>query len=138
MLEHEGILRKIIREEIRSILLEEAPPIESPEVEPDLRTEITNVMRSMGMKAHLSGYRYLRDAVEVVSENPSALQGMCKVLYPKIAEKYGATPGAVERGIRHSVVNASHTSKLFAGKPTNAEVIATIAEHVRVNALVVN
>lgn len=49
------------------------------------------------------GHIYLADAVELVIQNPSYLQGANKLLYPIIAEKYHISPESVSRGICRSV-----------------------------------
>ncbi len=123
-------IRRIIREEIRAFFSEETATVTEAPGELDIRLEITKVIKEMGVKPHLCGYRYLRDAVEIVCENPMVLHKMCKHVYPEVAERHETIPNRIERGIRHAIENAN-LKKIFGHKPTNAEVIATIAEKVR-------
>jgi len=72
------------------------------------------------------------------------LNGITKVLYPEVAEKYRTTPSRVERAIRHAIEVAwgrgkidtlqnvfGYTINMGKGKPTNSEFIAMIADKLR-------
>ena len=72
------------------------------------------------------------------------LNGITKVLYPAVAEKYHTTPSRVERAIRHAIEVAwgrgkidtlqnvfGYTINMGKGKPTNSEFIAMIADKLR-------
>ena len=104
---------------------------------------VTDIMLSLGVPAHISGYRYLRNAIVLSVGNMDLISAMTKQLYPAVAEKYGSTPSRVERSIRHAVEMAwdrgdiDTLQKFFGstvsrsrGKPTNSEFIAMIADHV--------
>lgn len=106
--------------------------------------EVTNIIREIGIPAHIKGYQYLRDAIMMIVEEIDLLGAVTKVLYPMIAEKYATTPSRVERAIRHAIEVAwgrgnmeminkifGYTVKLDKGKPTNSEFMAMIADKLR-------
>lgn len=99
--------------------------------------EVTNIIREIGIPAHIKGYQYLRDAIMMIITEIDLLGAVTKVLYPMIAEKYATTPSRVERAIRHAIEVAwsrgnmdminrlfGYTVKLEKGKPTNSEFMA--------------
>jgi len=106
--------------------------------------EVTNIIREIGIPAHIKGYQYLRDAIMMIISEIELLGAVTKVLYPMIAEKYSTTPSRVERAIRHAIEVAwgrgnmeminrifGYTIKLEKGKPTNSEFMAMIADKLR-------
>lgn len=106
--------------------------------------EVTNIIREIGIPAHIKGYQYLRDAILMIISEMELLGAVTKVLYPAIAEKYSTTPSRVERAIRHAIEVAwsrgnmdminkifGYTVKLEKGKPTNSEFMAMIADKLR-------
>ena len=106
--------------------------------------EVTNIIREIGIPAHIKGYQYLRDAIMMIIEEMELLGAVTKVLYPRIADKYSTTPSRVERAIRHAIEVAwgrgnmdminrlfSYTFKLEKGKPTNSEFMAMVADKLR-------
>lgn len=106
--------------------------------------EVTNIIREIGIPAHIKGYQYLRDAIMMIVNEIDLLGAVTKVLYPLIAEKYATTPSRVERAIRHAIEVAwgrgnsdmlnrifGYTIKLDKGKPTNSEFMAMIADKLR-------
>lgn len=109
-----------------------------------LDVEVTNIIREIGIPAHIKGYQYLRDAITMIVNEVELLGAVTKVLYPTIAEKYGTTPSRVERAIRHAIEVAwnrgnieminrlfGYTVKMDKGKPTNSEFMAMIADKLR-------
>ncbi len=110
----------------------------------NLETKITEILREVGVPAHIKGYQYLRTSIIEVVNNIELLGAITKELYPGIAVKYSTTPSRVERAIRHAIEVACnrgrietinsifgytiHTNK---GKPTNSEFIAMIADKLR-------
>lgn len=108
--------------------------------------EVTNIIREIGIPAHIKGYQYLRDAIMMIVAEIELLGAVTKVLYPMIAEKYNTTPSRVERAIRHAIEVAwnrgnieminklfGYTIKLDKGKPTNSEFMAMIADKLRMD-----
>ncbi len=110
----------------------------------DLDVRITEVMHHLGVPAHIKGYIYLREAIELVIKDIEFLGAVTKELYPTVAEKFHTTPSRVERAIRHAIEvswdrgNISALNKYFgatvsanSGKPTNSQFIAKIADKLR-------
>ena len=117
---------------------------EKAEKELSLEAKITEILREVGVPAHIKGYQYLRTSIIEVVNNIELLGAITKELYPSIAVKYSTTASRVERAIRHAIEVACsrgkietinsifgytiHTNK---GKPTNSEFIAMIADKLR-------
>ena len=110
----------------------------------DLESEITNILHEMGVPAHIKGYLYLRESINMVYNDIELLGSITKVLYPDVAKKYKTTASRVERAIRHAIEvawnrgNIEAISKIFGytvsvskSKPTNSEFIAMIADKLR-------
>lgn len=109
-----------------------------------LEKQITSVIQSIGVPAHIKGYQYLREAIQMTIEDRETNSAITKVLYPTIAKKFQTTPSRVERAIRHAIeVTFSrgpvepkeemfgYTIGYGKGKPTNSEFIALIADRIR-------
>lgn len=109
-----------------------------------LEVEITNIMHRLGVPAHIKGYIFIREAIQMVLKDMELLSAVTKELYPTIAKLYDTTPSRVERAIRHAIGVASLRgeieiiNKLFGysinngkTKPTNSEFIAIVAENLR-------
>ena len=110
----------------------------------DVETRISEIIKEIGIPAHIKGYVYIRDAIQMVMENPDLINGVTKELYPGVGEKYNTTASRVERAMRHAIEvawsrgNSIMINKLFSytvnagkGKPTNSEFIAIIADKLR-------
>lgn len=102
------------------------------------------ILKELGMPVSLLGYAYTRYAIKLVYDNPTLVSAITKELYPNIAREFNTTPTRVERAIRHAVEtawyrgNAEFQQKLFGysisvdrGKPTNSELITTIADYIK-------
>lgn len=109
-----------------------------------LDTTITSIIKEIGVPAHIKGYAYLREAIQMVYHDIDLLGSVTKILYPEIAKKFGTTPSRVERAIRHAIEvawnrgNYESISQMFGytvhhlkSKPTNSEFIAMIADKIR-------
>ena len=110
----------------------------------DTELVISDIMRQIGVPAHIKGYQYLRDAIIMSVKDMDMLNSITKILYPTIAKMHQTTPSRVERAIRHAIEVAWSRGKmdtideLFGytvsngkGKPTNSEFIALIADRIR-------
>jgi len=110
----------------------------------DLESEITNILHEMGVPAHIKGYLYLRESIDMVYNDIELLGSITKVLYPDVAKKYKTTASRVERAIRHAIEVAwnrgnieaisnifGYTVSVSKSKPTNSEFIAMIADKLR-------
>jgi two-component system response regulator (stage 0 sporulation protein A) len=78
------------------------------------------------------------------AENAEMIARITKLLYPTVAKQYSTTSSRVERAIRHAIEiawdrgNADTLNSFFGytihagkNKPTNSEVIALIADKIR-------
>ena len=63
----------------------------------------TVILLNMGFPARQKGYRYLREAVLLVAQEPVYMALLTKMLYPKIAKLYDTTDKQVERAIRSTI-----------------------------------
>ena len=109
-----------------------------------MESRITQIMRDVGVPAHIKGYQYMRDAVLLVIDDIELISSVTKRLYPELAKSYNTTPIRVERAIRHAIEVAwtrgqvetihelfGYTINTKKGKPTNSEFIAMIADKLR-------
>ena len=110
----------------------------------NIEVKVTEILHQIGVPAHIKGYQYLREAIQMTIEDRETNSAITKVLYPTIAKKYQTTPSRVERAIRHAIeVTFSrgpvepkeemfgYTIGYGKGKPTNSEFIALIADRIR-------
>lgn len=107
---------------------------------------ITNMIHEIGVPAHIKGYQYLREAIEMSVDDVDILNSVTKQLYPSIAKRFETTPSRVERAIRHAIEVAwkrgktdtmyelfGYTIDMGRGKPTNSEFIALISDKIRLS-----
>lgn len=112
----------------------------------NLEMTVTDILRQIGVPAHIKGYYYLRSAIIMTVNNQQMIDAVTKLLYPAIAKEYETTPSRVERAVRHAieiswdrgdmdVINSyfGYTVSTAKGKPTNSEFIAMIADKLRVS-----
>ena len=106
-----------------------------------LKSKITQILKDLSIPVYLKGYKYLKDAIEMVY-NSSERMRISKEIYPTVAKKYGVTHGSVERAIRHAIEKAwdrrdPATYRVYFGItttkniPTNNEFIAVAVEMLR-------
>lgn len=113
-------------------------------LESSLENDVTNIIREIGIPAHIKGYQYIREAIIMTVNDMNLLNYITKLLYPTIAKKYKTTSSSVERAIRHAIEVAWNRGKIDVledmfgytisagkGKPTNSEFIALIADKLR-------
>ena len=104
--------------------------------------KITKIMHTVGIPAHLKGYHYIREAIEMTILDPTLIGQITKNLYPEIAKKFNSSTSKVERAIRHAIEigwnrgNPKVVDEIFGytihvdkSKPTNSEFIAMIADY---------
>ena len=139
------VLASRIRQLASSISVQQPAATIAHSIKPhSIDMQVTNVIREIGIPAHIKGYQYLRDAIMIIIDEVEILGSVTKILYPQIAEKYSTTPSRVERVIRHAIEVAwsrgnidminrlfGYTIKLEKGKPTNSEFMAMIADKLR-------
>jgi hypothetical protein len=152
-------IRAIVREELERLLAGTLVGLpETTKEEPTAKRKasggadpiyrkFTQLLHELGVPAHLLGYRYLREAFVAVFQEPSYINNVTKTLYPMIADRFSTTGGRVERSIRFAIElswsrgNFEALADCFGGEyvarnrdqsPTNAEYIATVVDHIRV------
>lgn len=102
------------------------------------------LLNRLGVPQRLLGRRYMQDAAACAACAPQLLASYTGLLYPFLAKRFATTSQAVERAVRTAV---EHTwlhgdlpaiQALFGfsvdaerGKPTNAEFLSMLTEHVR-------
>ena len=129
---------------------------------PDDECTVSEILREVGVPAHLKGYRFARQAILLIAEialvlsdqqdglliaeDESYLNGVTKRLYPDVARSNDTTASRVERAIRHAITVAwerggsealhdyfGYTAYSQNGKPTNSEFVAAIADKIRLD-----
>ena len=106
-----------------------------------LDEKISYIFMTVGIRAHIKGYKFLREAIKLSIQDPNIINSITKKLYPSIAERFETTSSKVERAIRHAIEVAWNRGKienindLFGvtvyssnEKPTNGEFIALVAD----------
>lgn len=115
---------------------------EIPETSESLEVTIRNILFSCHIPANIKGYRCLRTAIKMVYQDENLLNSMTKILYPTIAKEHNTTYSRVERAIRHAIEIAWSKNdypdfmKHVIERPTNAEFIALVVEHLKLDKLV--
>lgn len=102
------------------------------------------LLDELGVPTALKGRRYMLFGAAYVACAPHLANAYSRKMYPLLGDKFSATPQAVERAIRTAIENTwlhgnlPAIQRLFGfsvdaerGKPTNAEFISMLAEHVR-------
>ena len=147
--EFEQLVQKILHCANKTYESDKRPlPSKTTEAKIDQRqldSTITSIIKEIGVPAHIKGYSYLREAIQMVYHDIELLSSVTKILYPEIAKKFNTTASRVERAIRHAIEVAwnrgsyENISELFGytvhhmkSKPTNSEFIAMIADKIRI------
>ncbi|MCH5315891.1 MAG: sporulation transcription factor Spo0A [Eubacterium sp.] len=112
----------------------------------DMDVVISDIMRQIGVPAHIKGYHYLRSSIKLSVNDSEMLSSVTKLLYPTVAKEYNTTASRVERAIRHAIEVAwdrgdvdvlssyfGYTIQSQRGKPTNSEFIAMIADKIKLS-----
>ncbi len=112
----------------------------------DIEIIISDIMRQIGVPAHIKGYQYLRTSIMLCINDHEMLGSVTKVLYPTVAKMYNTTASRVERAIRHAIEVAwdrgdvdvlssyfGYTIQSERGKPTNSEFIAMISDKLKLS-----
>ena len=110
-----------------------------------IKEKITRILVQIGIPANLQGFGYFRECIYFVVKEPTILKSVTKVLYPQVGEIFHVNGSAVERCMRHASEVAYDKTKFkkindlfgISGnesacyKPTNSEIIALVAEFLR-------
>ena len=102
------------------------------------------LLRRLGVKERLKGRAYMAYAAAAMACAPQWAASYSAWVYPRTAAAFGTSAGAVERAVRTAVEDTWLHGDLAAiqalfgysvdaerGKPTNAEFLSMLAEHVR-------
>ena len=113
--------------------------------ESDLEIMTTDIIRQLGIPAHIKGYWYLRYALILCTENNEMITSVTKTLYPAVAAKFKTASYGVDSNIRRAIEIAwdnknEEVLRQYFGKtvltrtkkPTNAEFIASVSEMLRI------
>ena len=114
--------------------------------DPILYRAVSETLFMLSVPAHMDGFSYLAEAIEMTVMEPSRVHGIMKYIYPEVAKKFGSTPSRVERSIRNAIETACARARYGVfdeyfgnvispetGKPTIAMFIATVAQKIRVS-----
>lgn len=118
--------------------------INAPIDENNLQSVITDIIHDIGVPAHIKGYNYLRNAIDLCIHDDEFINSITKMLYPTVAKNFSTTSSRVERAIRHAIEVAwnrgreevltdifGYTIDTNKGKPTNGEFIAMISDSIK-------
>lgn len=98
----------------------------------ELMVLATKYMREYGLKAHMTGYCYIRDIITTAFDYYCQNGNMPKGIYRTIANKNNVSVQKVERAIRNCIENVKDDDN-SGKKPTNSEVIGLLIEKIRIN-----
>ena len=114
------------------------------EMRENLDEQITSLLLTIGIPAHIKGYQYLREAIRMVIEDRDVINRITKELYPGVAKRFDTSASKVERAMRHAIevawargrldaVNKMYGYRVFDAmdKPTNGECISCISELIK-------
>lgn len=140
---------KILEEEEATKVPDKASPIEKAELPAKIEVDekdVTELLKKLGMPAHIKGYYYIRTAIMMCVANPELLDAITKKLYPEVAKAHATTWSRAERAIRHAIevsfdrINPDIYAEVFQytvsadkGKPTNSEYISAIVDYIIMN-----
>ena len=110
----------------------------------DIEIIVTDVIRELGVPAHIKGYYYLRCAIINSIKDFRLMECVTKQLYPFVAQQFNTTSSRVERAIRHAIEIAwdrgdteiissyfGYKVENYKCRPTNSEFIALITDKLR-------
>ena len=110
-----------------------------------LEYDVTKILHDIGIPSHIKGFKFLREAIISVYNQPNYLGQITKTLYPDIAKLNNSSTPRVERAIRHAIEAAwdrgnvesldaifGYTISADKAKPTNSEFIALIADKLKI------
>ncbi len=98
----------------------------------ELKILATKYMREYGLKAHMTGYCYIRDIVTESFDSYCQNGNLPKGIYREIASKNNVSIQKVERAIRNCIENVLLHNRIEK-KPTNSQVICQLIEKIRTN-----
>jgi Response regulator containing a CheY-like receiver domain and an HTH DNA-binding domain len=106
---------------------------------------VSDVIIRLGIAPSLKGYYYIRSSVIMILNEEDTVMGITKRIYPDVAKEYKTSAGKVERDMRHAIDLSWKKDEglgyekvfgcSFHKKPTNGQMLANIAEYVKLRGL---
>lgn len=110
----------------------------------EIESEITEMMLTLGMPAHLIGYQYVRSSILRTVIEPELVTMVTKLLYPDLGKEFKTTDQKIERAIRNAIEVSWERGQIElqeelwgysrednTKRPTNSEYIAVVADFIR-------
>jgi len=98
----------------------------------ELMVLATKYMREFGLKAHMTGYCYIRDIITASFDCFCQTGALPKGIYGATAATNNVSVQKVERAIRNCIENVLEVNTAEK-KPTNSQVICRLIEKIRIN-----
>ena len=120
-------------------------PFHNPDIVQKINLITAELLYNIGIFPHLLGYKYIKEAMFYMANDPEGCKPLSKVLYPLIAAEFRTTSNKVERDIRNAIENAwkkignldeniikeNNMLKMFEKKPTNSQFISALTNLVK-------
>ena len=103
----------------------------------DIEHKINYVLSRLGIRHSMFGYTCLMEAIKMGIEDPENIAFVTKILYVKLARKFGKTPSAIERNIRTAIGSmplSRYRAKVFYNNIdhyTNKEFIVHLVHYIQ-------
>lgn len=109
-------------------------------------SDLVKILRRICVPENDLGFKYIKESIIMLLENPDLIFNMTKELYPAVAKICGSSSIRVERSTRYAVEIAMSRAPVeeldtiigvgysaLKGKPTNSEFLALVANYIRYN-----
>ena len=114
-------------------------------IEKETKDKISKILIELGIPANLQGFGYFKESIYKVVNQPDIIKSVTKNLYPEVGKVFDVKGSVVERCMRHASevafcktqfksINCYYglgENECLKYKPTSSEIIATIAEFLR-------
>ncbi len=140
-----AVLRKPVDQQALSALLSGLSVRDRVQRASASEQHILQALQRLGLSVKLRGTHYLVEAISLASRDVRLLEDLTATLYPMVAEKFKVEQAKVEHAMRRAVESAwsggyleaqnrafGNTIDARRGKPTSGEMIARVAELLRV------
>lgn len=111
-----------------------------------INNKIVDILIDIGIPLKCTGFNYLRDCIQAATENPALTVNISRYIYGSLAKKYSTAVHNIERDIRHAILLAYNSEKIYKlnglfgrniltkpEKPTNGDIIVIISEMLLMN-----
>lgn len=123
-------MNKAVHFKIKNNSIEDARP--KNQYDDELKVLATKYMREYGLKAHMTGYSYIRDIIVTAFDTYCQTGSMPKGIYRAIADKNKVSVQKVERAIRNCFESVKDCDNIES-RLTNSQAICQLIEKIRVN-----